>query len=529
MAERAEQTGGRAGQRGRGQISDIGVRRSMQAMADQALSRTSGAPLIAGNAVRILKDADGNFPAWLAAIQNAKRLVYLENYIFEEDEVGLEFARALSERARAGVRVRVIRDWMGSRSGASRAFWRRMQAAGVELRCFNPPRLDSPFGWLSRDHRKMIAVDSEVAFVTGLCISRRWKGDPAHGIAPWRDTGVEIRGPAVAAVEEAFAEIWEATGDHIPDDERSRLEDHQPAGDVPVRIVAGAPNTAGLFRMDQLIAASARRSLWLTDAYFVGVTPYVQALRAAARDGVDVRLLLPNSSDLPLIRPLSRAGYRPLIEAGVRIFEWNGPMIHAKTAVADGRWSRVGSSNLNLASFLGNYELDVAIDDEGVARAMEEMYSEDLTQATEIVLSRSRAHRLSTAAPVVRPGWAERRRARRASRKGSVAAAGAIRIANAVGAAVTNRRVLGPAESRLLFVAGLALVLVALLGVVWPRIIAVPLAILGAWLGGALIWRGARLRSRRSLGAEEKVGADEKVGAEEKPALDHEPAKASDA
>lgn len=469
----------------------------MRQAADQALSRTSGAPLIEGNAVRILKDADGNYPLWLAAIRQAQRLVYLENYIFEEDEVGIEFAAALSERARAGVKVRLIRDWMGSRAGASGSFWRGMKAAGVEVRCFNPPRLDSPFGWLSRDHRKSIAVDSQVAFVTGLCISRRWKGDPQRGIEPWRDTGLEIRGPAVAAVEEAFAEIWEATGDPLPAHERSRPEDHPQAGEVPLRIVAGAPNTAGLFRMDQLIAASARRTLWLTDAYFVGVTPYVQALRAAARDNVDVRLLLPSATDLPFVRPLSRAGYRPLLEAGVRIFEWNGPMIHAKTAVADGRWSRVGSSNLNIASFLGNYELDVAIDDEGVAQQMEDMYTHDLEHATEIVLSPRRMGRGSVAGPIVPPPRIERRRARQAGRQGSVAAAGAIRIANAVGAAVTNHRLLGPAESRVLFLTGIILVALAVLSAFWPRVLAVPLGLVGLWVGGALVWRAFRLRRSR--------------------------------
>jgi cardiolipin synthase len=504
MVDWAEKLRSRLRQRPPGQISDLRVSRSMRKVADQALSRTSGAPLIPGNSLRILKDADGNYPVWLEAIRSAKRLIYLENYIFDEDETGIEFAKALAERARAGVKVRLIRDWMGSRAGASRSFWRSLKNAGVDVRAFNPPRLDSPFGWLSRDHRKMLAVDSEVAFVTGLCISQRWKGNPARGIPPWRDTGVEIHGPAVAAVEEAFAEIWEAaSGGHIPEDERSRPADLPEAGEVALRIVAGAPNTAGLFRMDQLIAAQARRSLWLTDAYFVGVTPYVQALRAAARDGVDVRLLLPNATDLPLIRPLSRAGYRPLIEAGVRIFEWNGPMIHAKTAVADGRWSRVGSSNLNIASFLGNYELDVAIDDEGVAQAMEEMYAHDLEHATEIVLSRNRVRRLSTAVPIHHRSRADRRAVRQAGRKGSVAAAGAIRIANAVGAAVTNHRVLGPAESRVLFLAGLGLVAIALLGVLWPWGLAVPLAALSFWVGGALVWRAARLR--RKGPAEDKV------------------------
>src|SRR5678815_4298680 len=144
--------------------------------------------------------------------------------------------------------------------------------------------------------------------------------------------------------------------------------------DVALRVIATVPNTAGLLRIDQLVAGLARRTLWLTDAYYAGTTPYVQALRAAARDGVDVRLLVPGATDIPTIRLVSRAGYRPLLEAGVRVFEWNGTMLHAKTAVADEKWARIGSTNLNIASWLGNCELDVVVEDEAFGRNMEEMY-----------------------------------------------------------------------------------------------------------------------------------------------------------
>jgi cardiolipin synthase len=477
-------------------IADPQVVQSVRQIGAQALSRTSGAPLVEGNRVHILEDADGNYPVWLAAIRAAKRFVYLENYIFEEDEVGIAFAEALADRASAGVHVRLIRDWMGTRTGSSRGFWRQMGAAGVEIRCFNPPRLDSPFNWVSRDHRKMIAIDGKVAFVAGLCISRRWKGDPARNIPPWRDTGLEIRGPAVADVEGAFAQLWETMGDPIPPGERSSSDSIPRAGEVALRVVAGAPSTAGLFRMDQLVAALARRTLWLSDAYFVGVTPYVQALRAAARDGVDVRLLVPNATDLPLLRPLSRSGYRPLLEAGVRIFEWNGSMMHAKTAVVDGRWSRVGSSNLNLASFLGNYELDVAIDDEDLAGRMQAMYERDLQNATEIELTRRRVREVRpTGAPAVPPP--SRGSFQRRGGSGSAAAAGAIRVANAVGAAMTNHRVLGPAESQLLVASGLGLVALAVLAAIWPLLAAIPFAVLAFWVGASLLWRASRLAGRR--------------------------------
>ncbi len=478
--------------------SDPQAIRPIRQIGERALSRASGAPLVLGNQVRILEDADGNYPVWLEAIAAARERIYLENYIFEEDEVGREFAEALAERARAGVRVRVIRDWLGSRSGASRGFWRKLEAAGVDLRCFNPLNLASPFGWVTRDHRKMIAIDGQVAFVTGLCISARWRGNPARQIPPWRDTGLEIRGPAVADVEHAFAELWETMGEPIPRAELSTSSELAAVGEIALRVVAGTPSTAGLFRMDQLVAAIARRSLWLTDAYFVGVTPYVQALRAAAQDGVDVRLLVPNATDLPLVRSLSRAGYRPLLDAGVRIFEWNGSMLHAKTAVVDSRWSRVGSSNLNLASFIGNYELDVAVEDRGFAQEMEDMYLRDLEGSTEIHLEKNRVVRLPPASAEGLGAASARRRFARRRRGSRGAAASAMRLANTVGAAVANHRTLGRAEGRILALAGVGLVALAALALLWPRFIVTPLALLAVWVGLALMWRSFRLITRRA-------------------------------
>ena len=134
--------------------------------------------------------------------------------------------------------------------------------------------------------------------------------------------------------------------------------------------MATVPLTGGMSRLDELVASLAQTRLWLTDAYYAGMTSYVQSLRAAAKDGVDVRLLVPNGTDIPLLRPLSRAGYRPLLESGVRIFEWNGTMVHAKTAVADGHWARVGSSNLNVASWFGNCELDLVVEELEFSREM---------------------------------------------------------------------------------------------------------------------------------------------------------------
>jgi cardiolipin synthase len=255
-------------------------------------------------------------------------------------------------------------------------------------------------------------------------------------------------------------------------------------------LLSRVPATAGLFRLDQLVAALARERIWLTDAYYAGTTPYVRALTAAARDGVDVRLLLPNATDIPLIRLVSRAGYRPLLEAGVRVFEWNGTMVHAKTAVADSRWARVGSTNLNIASWLGNCELDAVIEDEGFARQMEEMYLQDLSNATEIVLDLKRKVRA--------PGEPRHLAPVATSGGGSIGrvAAGALRIGNAVGAAFTNRRVLEPVEARILLTSGALLAGLSVLSALFPAVPAYTLVVLLAWISLALLYQGYRLHRK---------------------------------
>src|SRR5579859_7805944 len=208
---------------------------------------------------------------------------------------------------------------MGAFGAMSWGLRKPLRQAGVEVRCFNPPRFGGKFSWLSRDHRKMLSVDGETAFITGLCVGRPWMGDPASGMTPWRDTGVEIHGPAVAQIEHAFADMWSALGGAGTMNESPS---HPGFTDgVGLRIVASSPYTAGLYRFDLLLAGIARQSIWLTDAYYLGTTPYVQALASAARDGVDVRLLVPRSTDVPILRSFSRSGYSALLDAGVRVFE----------------------------------------------------------------------------------------------------------------------------------------------------------------------------------------------------------------
>ena len=461
-----------------------------------------------GNAVRVLRNASENYPAWLDALGTAKQRVCFENYIFSNDATGRSFAVALAEQARRGVRVRVLYDWFGCLGEGAGRILREVAAAGAEVRAFNPPRLDRPLGWLTRDHRKAITIDGRVAFVSGLCVSDRWVGDARRGSEEWRDTGVELRGPSVADVERAFGSAWVAAGGApIPAEELGARGAVPSEGGVAVRVVATQPNEAGLFRLDLLISGIARRTLFLADAYFFATTPYVEALRAAARDGVDVRLLVPGASDLWLLSSVSRAGYRPLLETGVRVFEWNGPMMHAKTSVADGRWARVGSSNLNVSSWLGNYELDVAIEDEGVAGEMRRQYLADLEHATEVVLRRrGRGVRVAPAAP---------RTARRAPAKAVAgrATVGAIRFGHAVGAALTGQRTLGPAEARVATIGGLVVVALAVAALLWPRLVTFPLAALGLWLGAALLLHAARL-ARSARGAGERRAKERSEGAE---------------
>ena len=462
-------------------------------LAEQAFSRAAGAPLVNGNAVELLIDAAANYAAWLAAIRGASQRVLLENYIIRDDEVGREFRDALVERAQSGVFVAVVVDWVGCLGQSGSRFWAPLHAAGGEVRVFNPPQLGQPFGWVSRDHRKLLVVDGVLGFLSGVCISAKWLGDPTRNVPPWRDTGVALRGPVLVELEIAFAQSWSEIGAELRPF-AAAPSPAEPVGDVSLRLIATQPATAGMYRLDQLIAAMARKTLWLTDAYFVGIAPYVQALVAAARDGVDVRLLVPGSSDIPAVANMSRSGYRSLLQAGVRVFEWNGSMLHAKTAVADRQWARVGSSNLNVASWLSNRELDVAIEDTAFATQLATQYEHDLGNATEIVL----APRRRRTGERVRSSEARPPRVRRGGGSSGRAAAGALRLANSVSAALTHRRVLDDDSVAMPLIASLVLLLLALVAIMRPAWIGWPFAALTGWFALNLAIRGVRmLRKRR--------------------------------
>lgn len=448
-------------------------------LPEEAFSRIAEAPLIRNNGIRLLKDAAENYPAWLEAIDGAKKTIHFESFIIHEDRQGRLFADALIEKAKQGVRVRLIYDWVGGFGKTSRRFWQRLRDGGVEVRCYNPFSFARPLGWISRDHRKVLIADGEIAFVTGLCVGQMWVGEPEKNIEPWRDTGIELRGKAVAEVDRAFADIWSDLGSPIPKEQIADEKKLKEAGDLSARVVATKPGDARIYRVDQMVGALAQETLWLTDAYFAGTNAYIETLRSAAMDGVDVRVLVPATTDIPVMRAISRSGYRSLLEAGVRIFEWNGTMLHAKTAVVDGFWSRVGSTNLNIASWLTNCELDVLIEDKNFGSQMQQMYLADLENATEIYLNQKRR-----ALPV-------RKRKRRRGKKGSSSSArfapSAIAIGSALGSSISNqRRALGATEARINLFGGGVLAILGAAFFFFPRLLAIPLGVIFVWLAVSL-------------------------------------------
>lgn len=446
---------------------------------DTLFFRSAGAPLVGGNAVTVLLDGEQNYPRWLDAITAARRTIHLEMYIVHNDSIGRRFRDLLVEKARAGVAVRVLYDWFGALRPSSFRFWAPLAAAGGEVRIVNPPRMSTLMSLGSRDHRKLLTVDGRIAFIGGLCIGDDWLGDPARHIPAWRDTGLEIRGPAVAEAELAFATAWARWGDGLPAGTVPGVDDIRAEGDMDVRVIATSPDRTTLYRLELAALAVARSRIWLADAYFMGTGVYIESLSAAARQGVDVRLLVPHNSDLPWVGNLSRTLYRRMLEAGVRIFEWNGPMMHAKTAVADHRFVRVGSTNLNISSWMGNWELDVIVEHPQLAARMEVVYDQDLRNATEIVITDRNKVRLSQIPPAAHhPQLPRRRLARAASGSANRVIKDVALAGSAFRSAVSGYRMLGPHEAWSLFSVAVLAAALALAAALWPRAIAYPVSVL---------------------------------------------------
>ncbi|MEO8199497.1 MAG: phospholipase D-like domain-containing protein, partial [Gemmatimonadota bacterium] len=264
----------------------------------QAIDRAAGARPIPGNKVNLLIDGPVAYEVMFDIIARAKHHIHFENYIFRSDEIGWRFAEALADRAKAGIKVRVLYDWLGS-FATRRKLWRYLRDAGVEVRTFNPPKILDAFLNLSRNHRKLVAADSVRAVTGGLCIGDEWVGNASKGIMPWRDTAIEIQGAAAASLELAFASIWSEVGPPIPTAES--IGEVPQMGDASVRTIVGKPGRERAYKVLEILAASSVKRLWITDAYMVPPPRLFQAFVDAARDGVDIRMLVPGSSDVALV------------------------------------------------------------------------------------------------------------------------------------------------------------------------------------------------------------------------------------
>ena len=451
-----------------------------------AINRAAGGRPVPGNQVDLLIDGPDTYESMLEVIAEAKQWVHFENYIIRSDSAGWRFAELLASRARAGVHVRVLYDWFGS-VGTRRGFWRYLRGAGVEVRAFHRPQLIDAVTNLSRNHRKLVVADGSRAILGGLCIGCEWTGESHSGGQPWRDTAVDIRGPAAAVLDQTFVNLWDLTGTQVPPDQVAGAV--APAGGAEVRVISGEPGRERAYRVIELLAVGSVERLWITDAYLVAPPRLFQALRDSARDGVDVRLLVPGSSDIPLIRNVSRIGYRDLLRSGVRIYEWDGPMLHAMTIMCDNRWVRIGSSNLNPSSLLGNYELDVLIEDPGLAQAMEDQFRHDVARSREVASRPVRGpRRISQALPAALThqdavvAQTAHRRSRRETRRRAVLVLRAI-------ASNARRSVFIPISAIFIL---LGILLVAL-----PRVSAYILAVLCAWFALGTAREAFRRRADR--------------------------------
>lgn len=374
----------------------------------------SGVPLAGGNQVRLLADGPATYAAMQRAITAARRYVRMETYIFDDGQVGQLFADLLIAKSRSGVDVAVAVDAVGSLA-TPEAVFERMREAGVKVLVFNPVNPMAGSGWAinRRNHRKVLVVDGEIGFVGGINVSDVYTSSPSGsngssgssgssgsgraaggagegaaqgGGLPWRDTHVEIRGPAVAQIDAVFEAGWrEQQGPPLA--QRAHLAvapSHEP---LFVRILAnqpGAGDSYAIYLTLMSAIASARKSIWVTMAYFVPDPAFVQALADAAARGVDVVLVLPGFSDSSLVFHAGRSHYTSLLKAGVQIYERRDALLHAKTIVVDGVWSTVGSSNLDWRSFALNHEINAVILGEEFGAQMQALFREDVAASRRI-------------------------------------------------------------------------------------------------------------------------------------------------
>lgn len=358
----------------------------------RGLWRIAAADVSSGNRVNLLRDGPATFDAMIGLIDGAAESVALESYIFRSDEVGQRFSEALIRAAQRGVSVRLLRDWIGGR-GTKEKFLRHMRRAGVEIAVFNPVGFRPWLGIVPRDHRKLLVVDGATGITGGVGVGIEWStGVQKTHRSRWRDTAVVIDGPAAHDMKNAFDHMWRRTegherrGSHRFLRRQARGAHLDPATDDPalVGIIEGEPLRIRVSRALQIQAISAKRSIWLATAYFIPSPSEVEALTGAARDGVDVRILLPSRNDHPWMSLIARRFYRRLLMNGVRIWEWQGEMMHGKWSVIDGRWVRVGSTDFNPLGVAINFELDAVIQDVVLGSAAEHMFLVDLEESREV-------------------------------------------------------------------------------------------------------------------------------------------------
>jgi cardiolipin synthase A/B len=356
------------------------------------------APLVLGNSARLLVDGPATHQAVFQAIAGARDHIHLQSYIVEADEIGERLAELLVRKRSQGVRVRVLYDSVGSLA-TPKEYFERLRAADIAVCEFNPVNpAKAPRGWSinNRDHRKVLVVDGRVAFTGGVNISGVYSSGSFGSRPPaaprdsgWRDTHILMRGPIVGEFQQLFLDAWQRQRCGPVTQQAAYFPRVAPAGDWAMRLVGNDPERGASEMYVALLAAigRARARVWLTYGYFVPDPESVRALKDAAARGVDVRLVLPGVSDFWAPLYAGRSHYDDLLAAGVRIFERRDALVHAKTAVIDGVWSSVGSTNLDWRSFVHNFEADVIVLGPAFARSMEDLFERDVNRSAEIALA----------------------------------------------------------------------------------------------------------------------------------------------
>jgi cardiolipin synthase len=363
-----------------------------------SVAGAAGAPVRSGGTATLLNNGVQIFPAILEAIRNAKHTVNFAAYIWEDGRASDEIFAALIERARAGVQVRVLLDGVGGLRAPEEGM-AALRAAGGRVEPFRPPRFGKLTRFHKRNHRRALVMDGEVAFTGGVAVADKWLGDaeqPDH----WRDTMSRFTGPPASTIQTAFVSLWApVAGELLSGPAFFPPRDAKPDGGEMVHVgIASSPSSDDhplrLFYLQSIL--SARQRLYITTPYFVPDEIIRGAAAARARAGVDVRILLPNElTDAKPIRLTSHCYYEELMAAGVRIYEYQPTMMHAKGMVVDGKWSVVGSANMDIRSHELNQENVIGVLDGGFGEQMEAAFRQDLTRAQEVQPERWRRRGMS--------------------------------------------------------------------------------------------------------------------------------------